>query len=59
MTYEQFAADEKTVFAVVRGLEIVGEATRKIPAPIRAQYPRVPWRELAGFLDLRRVCSVQ
>jgi uncharacterized protein with HEPN domain len=52
MTYEQFAADEKTVFAVIRCLEIVGEAARKIPAPIRARYPRVPWREMAGMRDI-------
>ena len=52
MTYEQFAVDEKTTFAVVRCLEIVGEATRKIPAPIRTRYPRVPWREMAGMRDI-------
>ena len=31
MTFEQFAADEKTAYAVVRTLEIIGEAARKIP----------------------------
>lgn len=52
MTFEQFAADEKTTFAVVRCLEIVGEAARKVPASVRARYPRVPWREMAGMRDI-------
>lgn len=35
MTFEQFAADEKTLYAVVRCLEIIGEAARKVPDPVR------------------------
>jgi uncharacterized protein with HEPN domain len=52
MTYEQFAADEKTAFAVVRCLEIVGEAARKIPVAVRTRYPHVPWREMTGMRDI-------
>jgi len=52
MTYEQFAADEKTAFAVVRALEIVGEAARKIPESTQAQYPHVPWREMMGMRNI-------
>ena len=52
MTYEQFAADEKTAFAVVRCLEIIGEAARKIPEAVRTRYPQVPWREMAGMRDV-------
>ena len=52
MTYEQFAADEKTAFAVVRCLEILGEAARKIPESIRTRYPQVPWREMTGMRDI-------
>jgi uncharacterized protein with HEPN domain len=52
MSYEQFAADEKTAFAVVRCLEIVGEAARKIPVAVRTRYPHVPWREMAGMRDV-------
>jgi uncharacterized protein with HEPN domain len=52
MTYEQFAADEKTAFAVVRALEIVGEAARKIPESTQARYPRVPWREMMGMRNI-------
>lgn len=52
MTFEQFAAEEKTAFAVVRCLEIIGEAARKIPEPVRARYPQFPWREMAGMRDV-------
>lgn len=52
MTAEQFAADEKTAFAVVRCLEIVGEAARKIPEPVRAQHPQIPRREMMGMRNV-------
>jgi len=51
MTVDQFAKDHKTFFAVVRALEIIGEATKNIPPEIRANYPEIPWREMAGMRD--------
>jgi uncharacterized protein with HEPN domain len=51
-TYKQFAEDEKTVFAVVRALEIIGEATKNIPAAVRQKYPETPWRDMAGMRDI-------
>lgn len=51
MDYATFASDKKTVFAVVRALEIVGEATKRIPDEIRQRYPGVPWRAMAGMRD--------
>ncbi|HEY0557281.1 MAG TPA: DUF86 domain-containing protein [Thermoanaerobaculia bacterium] len=51
MTYEQFTVDEKTSFAVVRALEIVGEATKRLPAELKARYPNLPWRDMAGMRD--------
>ena len=51
MTFEDFTADRKTVNAVIRSLEIIGEATKKIPVEIRQQYPLVPWKKIAGMRD--------
>lgn len=51
MSLEAFAGDEKTVFAVVRALEIVGEATKHIPQEVRDRHPDVPWRAMAGIRD--------
>lgn len=51
MAYEDFLADDKTVFAVVRALEVVGEATKRIPREIRDLDSRVPWRSMAGIRD--------
>lgn len=51
MTYEAFAEDEKTTFAVIRALEIIGEATKRISDALRQRYPSVPWRSMAGMRD--------
>lgn len=51
LTYEQFEADWRTHFAVTRALEIVGEATKRLPETVRQQYPRIPWKKMAGMRD--------
>ena len=51
MSFEEFRNDEKTVFAVIRALEIVGEATKNVPQEIRQMAPDVPWRAVAGMRD--------
>lgn len=51
ISYEEFVADDKTVYAVVRALEIVGEATKRIPQDVRDRYRQVPWRSMAGIRD--------
>jgi uncharacterized protein with HEPN domain len=51
LTYEKFCGDEKTVFAVVRGLEIVGEAARNVTPALRDKYPGIPWRLMTGMRD--------
>mgnify|MGYP001287893675 CR=1 FL=1 len=52
MSYEQFQEDEKTQFALVRALEIIGEASKKIPQEIRSQSEEIPWREISGMRDV-------
>ncbi len=49
MELRTFVRDEKTIFAVVRALEIIGEAAKKIPHSVRERYATVPWREMAGL----------
>ena len=49
--FDTFAADDKTASAVVRKLEIIGEATKGVPEEIRQRYPQVPWRQMAGMQD--------
>ncbi|MEK6653239.1 MAG: DUF86 domain-containing protein [Nitrospirota bacterium] len=68
MSYEDFIRDTKTNFAVVRCVEIVGEAAKNIPGSIREKYKQVPWKYLTGMrdkiahfyfgIDLKRVWEV-
>lgn len=49
--FETFETDYQLNFAVVRALEIVGEATKRLPATLRNQYPDIPWQDMAGMRD--------
>ena len=51
MSYEEFVKDTKTVYAVIRALEIVGEAAKNIPEDVRKKYPDIPWRSMVGMRD--------
>ena len=51
LTYEQFLEDEKTQFAVIRAIEVMGEATKNIPDPFKASHSSVPWRNISGMRD--------
>lgn len=52
LTQEQFVANEQTFDAVMRNLEIIGEAAKHISAEVRAQHPDVDWRRIAGLRDV-------
>ncbi|WP_268989059.1 HepT-like ribonuclease domain-containing protein [Methanosarcina barkeri] len=51
MDRETFLNDEKTKSAVVRQLEIIGEAAKAIPADIKALAPDIDWRNISGMRD--------
>lgn len=52
MVFEAFSANLEKQDAVVRRLEIIGEAVKGIPSEVRAAYPNVPWRDIAGARDV-------
>lgn len=52
MTYESFASDKKTVNAVIRSLEVLGEAAKHLPTSFRKKHPDIPWSKMAGMRDV-------
>ena len=52
LSLEAFENDDKTIDAVVRNLEIVGEAVKMIPDTIRLAHPNIEWKKIAGLRDI-------
>lgn len=52
LSFAAFSADEKSLDAVIRNLEIIGEAAKSVPDTIRAAYPQVEWKKIAGLRDI-------
>ena len=49
LSFEQFAANQLVIDAVVRNFEIVGEAVRNIPSEVTATHPDIPWEKMIGM----------
>ena len=50
-SYEKFLEDSKTQDAVIRNLQVIGEAVKKLSVSLRQTHCDVPWREMAGMRD--------
>ncbi len=51
LSYEEFLADRKTQDAVLRNLQVMGEAVKKLSAPVKQAHPHLPWKQMAGMRD--------
>ncbi|MHA1973342.1 MAG: HepT-like ribonuclease domain-containing protein [Candidatus Hodarchaeales archaeon] len=51
MSYDVFVKDDRTIFAVIRAIEIIGEAVKNISDDIKEEYPEIPWKAMAGMRD--------
>ncbi len=49
--FEKFKENYQINFAVVRALEIIGEAAKRLPKTLRNQHPEIPWSDMAGMRD--------
>jgi uncharacterized protein with HEPN domain len=51
MSFEEFVKDRKTLNAVVRSIEIIGEASKNIPEALKAKHQELPWKQMTGMRD--------
>jgi uncharacterized protein with HEPN domain len=49
MTFDEFAADSKTIDAVIRNLEIIGEASNRLPDEVKDNNPQINWHKMRGL----------
>lgn len=52
LTLEGLKDDSKTLDAVIRNLEVIGEAAKKVPGEVRSMYPEIEWKKIAGLRDI-------
>lgn len=51
MSLNDLEDDDRTEYAVIKALEIVGEASRRVPTSFRDPHPQIPWKEMSGMRD--------
>jgi len=51
LTFDEFTQDRKTQDAVIRNLEIIGEAAKNISAHLKKKYSQIPWKKFTGLRD--------
>lgn len=51
MTFDAFSMDTKSVYAVIRSFEVIGEAVKNITDDVREKHPEIPWKRMAGMRD--------
>ena len=49
LTYSEFTQDRRSQFAILKSVEIVGEAASRLSAETRERHPDIPWREIVGM----------
>lgn len=54
LDYERFRHDMRTVYAVTRCLEIISEASRRLPEAMKSRHPSIAWRDMAGAGNVYR-----
>ncbi|MHC1597099.1 MAG: HepT-like ribonuclease domain-containing protein [Methermicoccaceae archaeon] len=52
LSFEEFAKSEMVIDAVVRNLEIIGEASKRLPEDVRSKYSDIPWKRVVGFRNI-------
>lgn len=51
-SYPAFVTDARTFDAVLRNLEVIGEAASQVPVPFRERHPEIPWRQIVGLRNV-------
>jgi uncharacterized protein with HEPN domain len=52
LSYEEFIENEIVIDAVIRNLEVIGEASKNIPEYIRKKYSAIPWKRMIGLRNI-------